>query len=162
MLPQWHIAWRTDIDIYIPLSLQQELVQVLIEASIKMASIFGPCTSWRAKEGTGNSVLPKTWDREWGEREGRKWYKRQFQTGALQTSSTDVWEQGTTHVPALTENAICLPLHPFYCILHPFYCIGALKSWRWCPFTWVRVICSQSANSDANFMQKHSFGLTAN
>lgn len=39
----------------------------------------------------------------------------------------------------------------------PFASLHPFKSW-WCPFTWVRVICSRSANSDANFMQKHSFG----
>lgn len=152
MLPQWHIAWRTDIDIYIPLSLLQELAsgsyRSLNKHGLNLRALYKLESQGRHWQ------LSPSKDLRQGRRREREGRKCQFQPGALQTSSTGVWEQ-RRHMSQLW-------LRTPFASLHPIYCIGALKSWRWCPFTWVRVICSQSANSEANVMQKHSFGLTAN
>lgn len=151
MLPQWHIAWRTDIDIYIPLSLQQELASSGSYRSLN-------------KNGLNLRALYKL------ESQGRSFQRPETGNEAREREGNDISASSRLELckpAALTSESrgrhmSLLWLRTPFASLHPFYCIGALKSWRGCPFTWVRVICSQSANSDANFMQKHSFGLTAN
>lgn len=114
MLPQWHIAWRTDIDIYIPLSLLQELAsgsyRSLNKHGLNLRALYKLESQGRHWQ------LSPSKDLRQGRRREREGRKCQFQTGALKTSSTGVWEHTCPssdwerHLPPFTPSTVLGPL----------------------------------------------------